>query len=259
MSPAVAQLAPSAEWAAEVESRYQVSIDTPYISQGGAELAMDIYSRRDVTTPQPTLVFFHGGFWVAGSKDAQMLALLPWLEMGWNVVNVGYRLGGTAPAPAALVDAFSSTYTYSGSVTGKPGLPDVETDVGGWENYPALTRPANWDTDRDGMPDYWENRYSFNPIDPADAATDAVAMEQEDLFIGIDLISVDYVFRNITAQDVTGEVIFPLPPISLAEMMNSDWNLPDDRGRENLVNFAAEVNGVKIPVKIDRIAVIEPP
>ncbi len=106
MSPALAQLAPSAEWAAEVESRYQVSIDTPYISQGGAELAMDIYSRRDVTTPQPTLVFFHGGFWVAGSKDAQMLALLPWLEMGWNVVNVGYRLGGTAPAPAALVDAF---------------------------------------------------------------------------------------------------------------------------------------------------------
>ena len=67
---------------------------------------MDMYSRRDVTTPQPTQVFFHGGFWVAGSKDAQMLALLPWLEMGWNVVNVGYRLGGTAPAPAALVDAF---------------------------------------------------------------------------------------------------------------------------------------------------------
>lgn len=105
-SPALAQLAPSTEWAAEVESRYQVSIDTPYVSQGGAALAMDIYSRRDVTTPQPTLVFFHGGFWVAGSKDAQMLALIPWLEMGWNVVNVGYRLGGTAPAPAALVDAF---------------------------------------------------------------------------------------------------------------------------------------------------------
>jgi acetyl esterase/lipase len=103
---ALAQLSPSAEWAAEVESRYQANIDVTYISQGGAELAMDIYARRDVTTPQPTLVFFHGGFWVAGSKDAQTLAILPWLEMGWNVVNVGYRLGGTAPAPAALVDAF---------------------------------------------------------------------------------------------------------------------------------------------------------
>lgn len=55
------------------------------------------------------------------------------------------------------------TYTYSGSVTGKPGLPDVETDVGGWENYPALTRPANWDTDRDGMPDWWETLHGLNP------------------------------------------------------------------------------------------------
>jgi hypothetical protein len=88
--------------------------------------------------------------------------------------------------------------------------------------------------------------------------TDAVAMEQEDLFIGIDRIAVDYVFRNITDQDVTGEVIFPLPPISLSAMMNSDWNLPDDRGRENLVNFAVEVDGVKIGFKTDRIAVIEP-
>lgn len=103
---AEAQLTSSAEWAAEVETRYQVSIDVPYISQGGAELKLDIYSRRDVSTPQPTLVFFHGGFWVAGSKNTQIMNLMPWLEMGWNVVNVGYRLGATAPAPAALVDSF---------------------------------------------------------------------------------------------------------------------------------------------------------
>lgn len=104
--PAAAQLTESASFAAEIETRYQVSIDVPYTSQAGAQLAMDVYSRRDVTTPQPTLVFFHGGFWVAGNKNAQIMALLPWLEMGWNVVNVGYRLGGTAPAPAAVIDGF---------------------------------------------------------------------------------------------------------------------------------------------------------
>jgi len=103
---AKAQLTSSAEWAAEVETRYQVSIDVPYISQGGAQLMLDVYARRDVSTPQPTLVFFHGGFWVAGNKNSQIMNLLPWLEMGWNVVNVGYRLGATAPAPAALVDSF---------------------------------------------------------------------------------------------------------------------------------------------------------
>src|SRR5690606_26841003 len=100
-----AQLTSSAEWAAEVETRYQVNFDVPYVSQGGAQLMLDVYARRDVSTPQPTLVFFHGGFWVAGSKNTQIMNLLPWLEMGWNVVNVGYRLGATAPAPAALVDS----------------------------------------------------------------------------------------------------------------------------------------------------------
>jgi acetyl esterase/lipase len=101
-----AQLSPSAIWAVEVETRYNVQPDVVYITENGVEMHLDIYSRRDVSTPQPTLIFMHGGFWVAGSKDSQITALLPWLEKGWNVVNVGYRLGGVAPAPAALVDTF---------------------------------------------------------------------------------------------------------------------------------------------------------
>jgi acetyl esterase/lipase len=105
-SVSAAQLSPGALWAVEAETQYQMSVNVPYPSADGAELMMDIYSRRDVTTPQPTLVYFHGGFWVAGAKENQLLAFLPWLGMGWNVVNVGYRLGGVAPAPAALVDSF---------------------------------------------------------------------------------------------------------------------------------------------------------
>lgn len=101
-----AQLSDAAIWAIEAETRYQFQPDVSYLSGDGTELKLDIYSRRDVDTPQPTLVFFHGGFWVAGSRDTQLTALLPWLEKGWNVVNVGYRLGGTAPAPAAVIDAF---------------------------------------------------------------------------------------------------------------------------------------------------------
>jgi acetyl esterase/lipase len=89
----------------EFETHYNYAPNTSYVTEDGVELKLDVYSRRDVTTPQPTLVFFHGGFWVAGSKDSQIVALLPWLEKGWNVVNVGYRLGGVAVAPAAAVDA----------------------------------------------------------------------------------------------------------------------------------------------------------
>lgn len=89
--------------------------------------------------------------------------------------------------------------------------------------------------------------------------TDAVAMEAEDLSIGIDHIRVAYVFRNTTTRDVTGEVIFPLPPISLAAMTESSWNLPDDLERDNLLAFTATVDGAPVAVAIDRIAVIEPP
>ena len=88
--------------------------------------------------------------------------------------------------------------------------------------------------------------------------TEAVAMEEEDLAISPDRITVAYVFRNRTAAPVTGEVIFPLPPIPLGELMVSDWNLPEDAGRPDLLNFSARVDGRPVPVSIDRIAVIEP-
>lgn len=88
--------------------------------------------------------------------------------------------------------------------------------------------------------------------------TDAVAMEEEDLFIGIDRIAVNYVFRNTTGAAVTGEVIFPLPPIHVGQVIESQWNLPEDPDRENLVEFTAAVDGKAISVSVDRIAVIEP-
>jgi hypothetical protein len=88
--------------------------------------------------------------------------------------------------------------------------------------------------------------------------TDAVAMEEEDLYIGIDEIRVDYVFRNLTSADVTGEVIFPLPPIQVGFLMESSWNLPEDPGRDNLVAFRAVVDGKEVAVSVDRIAVLEP-
>jgi len=89
--------------------------------------------------------------------------------------------------------------------------------------------------------------------------TDAIAMETEDLFIGIDRITVDYTFRNTTSADVTGEVIFPLPPVHVGFILESQWNLPEDPDRPNLVNFTATVDGAPVTLTIDRIAVVEPP
>jgi len=39
---------------------------------------------------------------------------------------------------------------------------DSQSEVGDWDNYPQINRPANWDTDIDGMPDQWETENGFN-------------------------------------------------------------------------------------------------
>ena len=84
--------------------------------------------------------------------------------------------------------------------------------------------------------------------------TDKVAMASEDLFISLKKIEVSYVFENTSDDDVTGEVIFPLPPVWPQELVNRDMNLPEDRDRENLVNFTVEVDGQSIQPKIERRA-----
>lgn len=108
--PGFAQLSPSAKWAAEMAAQYTVNANLTYRTASNQQLKMDVYYRRGVTTPQPTLVYMHGGFWVAGVKETAITALVPWLEMGWNVVNVEYRLGvasdPTTLAPAAVDDCF---------------------------------------------------------------------------------------------------------------------------------------------------------
>ena len=67
----------------------------------------------------------------------------------------------------------TGTTTYKGSKSGLPGLPDSQEDVGGWEDYPEIHRPANWDTDGDGMPNQWEAQKGLNSNDPTDGAVDS--------------------------------------------------------------------------------------
>src|SRR5262249_40556144 len=74
---------------------------------------------------------------------------------------------------------------YSGSASGLPGLPDSETDVGGWETYPEIHRDANWDSDHDGLPDWWEIMRGLNPNsapgDFSDSSVDLAGDEYTEL------------------------------------------------------------------------------
>jgi acetyl esterase/lipase len=101
---AYAQLSPSAQWAVTAPSRFQAQSNITYLTVDGHESKLDIYRRRGPGGPDPTLIYIHGGGWSSGHKEDGMMYTLAWLEMGWNVVNVEYRLGGVAAAPGAVED-----------------------------------------------------------------------------------------------------------------------------------------------------------
>ena len=103
-APAMVQ-ASAAEWAVHAQNEYQVLANVTYLTANGFDAKLDVYRRRDVQTPQPTLVFYHGGGWIGGTKEGSFLSVMPWLEMGWNVVNVEYRMARVSLAPAAVEDA----------------------------------------------------------------------------------------------------------------------------------------------------------
>ena len=92
-------------WAAQVAGDYMVVPNVTYLTANNHQDKLDIYKPRQASgSPRPTLIYIHGGGWIAGSKEGAILNLLPYLEMGWNVVNVGYRLGPVSLAPAAVED-----------------------------------------------------------------------------------------------------------------------------------------------------------
>lgn len=63
-----------------------------------------MWQNQTAKEPVPTVVYFHSGGWVVNNKIEPTLTFLPYIEMGWNVVNVEYRLASVALAPAAVED-----------------------------------------------------------------------------------------------------------------------------------------------------------
>ncbi|NML59977.1 alpha/beta hydrolase [Massilia sp. RP-1-19] len=85
---------------------WDVHAGQTYASVSGRDLKLDVYvpSAKPVA-PLPVLVNIHGGGWVFGSREGAALTALPYMQMGFAVVNIEYRLAKTALAPAAVEDA----------------------------------------------------------------------------------------------------------------------------------------------------------
>ena len=89
----------------QIHDRYWMQPDVVYASANNTPLKLDVWYPRDNPKPTPTLVYIHGGGWIFGSKEGAILQTLPYMEKGWRIVNVEYRMAGNSLAPAAVEDA----------------------------------------------------------------------------------------------------------------------------------------------------------
>jgi hypothetical protein len=100
-------------------------------------------------------------------------------------------------------ETLNGTYTYKGSVSGKPGLPDNEAGVGGYESYPTTTRDATWDSDGDGLPDWWEKGVGLSPSSAAGNVADSNADADGNGYTQLD----DYLPAPRVRHTVAGAIV----------------------------------------------------
>ena len=83
-------------------------------------------------------------------------------------------------------ETLKGTFTYKGSKSGIGGMIDNEADAGGWPNFATETRPADWDTDHDGLPNWWEKAFGLNENSKAGDFSDANSDTDKDGFTQLD-------------------------------------------------------------------------
>lgn len=78
--------------------------DIEYAKIGDRSLTLDLYlPKREATSSRsPTVVWVHGGAWRSGSKDN--VPILRWLDHGFAIASIEYRLSPEAKFPAQIHD-----------------------------------------------------------------------------------------------------------------------------------------------------------
>jgi acetyl esterase/lipase len=92
--------------AALLATQYRVEPNIVYLTAGKWDGKLDLYlpRRTQGAGSLPAVINLHGGGWVTGDKDEIALDVLPYLAMGFAVVNADYRTARLALAPAAVED-----------------------------------------------------------------------------------------------------------------------------------------------------------
>lgn len=146
---------------------------------------------------------------------------------------VGASLVRDAVDERLMEECLTGTVTYYGDVpapgktptSGTPGILDFINNPEDVENpktasFPVLreiSRPADFDTDGDGIPDEWEIKYGLDPNDPADALS--FSLDPKGWYRNIEVYANSLVqhivmAQNENASDAFDEYFPELPSVS---------------------------------------------
>ena len=144
-------------------------------------------------------------------------------------------------------ETLNGTYSVTGSRTGKKGFPDTADDYS-FEDYPVITRPNDWDSDKDGLPNWWETLIGTNVNSPANDFSDANADSNLDGYTNLDyylqwMSSPHYSTESgemisVNLQELSRGFINN-PSYQVSNSVNGNANLTS-----NIVEFTPSSNGL---------------
>ena len=157
--------------------------------------------------------------------------------------NVLSDVGCNMPSPTAheeriVQETLNKTYTYKGSKTGKKGLIDREADAGGYEEIGSETREADYDSDADGMPNWWEKLHGLDP-QVADNNSDANGDGYTALEEYLNWMAEPHYFIQPGAS-----LSIPLSPLFAGYSQTALYSASADKD-----NYQALINGAVLTVK----------
>ena len=79
-------------------------------------------------------------------------------------------------------ETLKGSHSRKGKKSNLPGMIDTEADSGGFPDYSSEARPEGWDSDHDGLPNWWEEAKGLNVNSPKDDFSDSNNDDDKDGF-----------------------------------------------------------------------------
>ena len=147
-----------------------------------------------------------------------------------------------------MEEAKTGTATYKGSTTKSPGIIDLVSDVKGYteDSFETTTRPADFDSDNDGIPDEWEKANGLNPDDPTDALT--YSLDSKGFYTNIEVYANSLVEHIMKAENTNAqESVEEYYPTCVSTAIRNVADIPSELLKTEY--FSLSGNKVCVPSK----------